>query len=88
MKNAVTCPISIKVIEVWLNDTLREAEFCGVPGSFKVNKANGDTVAMQDYSIDRITLGNSGISEATIDNLYRSLFVYTVGFYNKIKEIV
>ena len=28
------------MIEVWLNDTLREAEFCGVPGSFKVNKAN------------------------------------------------
>ena len=88
LKNAVTCPISINVIEVWLNETLREAEFYKLRNTLRLQRAKGSTVALQDYLIDRVILGASGLSESTIDRLYRSLFVYTVGFYSQIKDMV
>lgn len=40
------------------------------------------------YGIDRITLTNAGIPNDEVTHLYRSLFVYSVGYYSLIKEIV
>jgi len=71
-------------VEAWLNDTLREAEYFGLPSTVKRTRA---AAATQDYQIDRQTLSNSGLRGDSIDDLYKSLFVYTVGFYHKIRDL-
>ena len=38
------------------------------------------------YQIDRLILFGAGIPSKTIDRIYRSLFVYSVGFYELIKN--
>ena len=38
------------------------------------------------YQIDRLMLFGAGIPSTTIDRIYRSLFVYSVGFYELIKN--
>lgn len=38
------------------------------------------------YQIDRLILVNNGIPPETVDRIYRSLFVYSVGFYELIKN--
>ena len=40
------------------------------------------------YGIDRDCLNNSGMSAQSIDHLYRALFVYSIGFYNLVKELI
>jgi 2-hydroxychromene-2-carboxylate isomerase len=79
--------VKISVIETWLNSTLREAEFFGIPCSFSRSKKT-TTLALFDYAIDRVTLEAAGVSDVYIDKLYRALFVNTMGFYSLINEII
>lgn len=43
---------------------------------------------MVKFGIDRPTLTNSGMDSNQINHLYRALFVYSIGFYNLVKEII
>ena len=44
--------------------------------------------AMVRVGIDRDTLFNSGMDQVCINHLYRALFVYSVGFFNLVKEVI
>ena len=43
---------------------------------------------MQCYKIDRLTLGRNGLEASSINRLYKSLFVYSTGFNELIREIL
>eukprot|EP00347_Sterkiella_histriomuscorum_P005529 403356266 len=73
-----------RIIEQWLNDTLSDAEHYKLPGVIlKVDHQNPIT----RYGIDRMTLTNAGIPNEEVNHLYRAMFVYSVGFFNLIRDI-
>ena len=80
--------MDVNVLECWLNDTLKEAEANDVPGTIKrINKGAGPSGGGKqshciEYGIDRLTLNNTGISNPTINKLYRCMFVNTMGFFD------
>ena len=39
------------------------------------------------FRLDRITLTNCGIPNEDVNELYRSFFVFSIGFYNMVKSI-
>lgn len=43
---------------------------------------------MTRYKIDRHHLTSSGLSDQDCDRIYRTLFVYSVGFYEQLKSKV
>ena len=75
--------MSPKVLETWINETLQDAEHLDIPGVIlKPEHQN----PIYRYGIDRVILAQAGIPIETIDRIYRSLFVYSVGFYELIKN--
>jgi hypothetical protein len=82
------------VVETWINETLREAEYFSIPGILKRerpgdgNGAGGRQSKCMEYGIDRLTLNNTGISNENIDKLYRSFFVTSVGLFSQMKSLV
>lgn len=38
------------------------------------------------FKLDRIELGRQGISDEQINNIYRTLYVNSVGFYTKLDD--
>ena len=78
--------VDIKIIEKWLNDTLKEAKYYDIKPA--IQKIRNTLIPMQDYGIDRMTLTYTGFPQHIIDKLYRSYFVNTVGFYNIIHEMI
>ena len=78
--------VDAKAIEEWINMTLSETEdIRGVPTELLKKDAR---LAITRYGIDRFTLLNAGIPNDDITRLYNSLFVYTLGYLNYIKELV
>ena len=71
-----------KVLETWINETLQDAEHLDIPGV--ILKPSQQTPIYR-YQIDRNSLMVSGLQEDAINRIYRSLFVYSVGFYELIK---
>ena len=43
-------------------------------------------IPLYRYSIDRQTLLKAGVSSETCDQIYRSLFVHSVGFFDQLKK--
>ena len=80
----------INVMETWINETLREAEYFDIRGSIKRHQGTSDKIQniCMEYGIDRLTLNNTGISNESVDKLYRALFTTTIGFYSQLKEIL
>ena len=75
--------MSPKVLETWINETLQDAEHLDIPGVIlKPEHQN----PIYRYGIDRVILAQAGIPIDIIDRIYRSLFVYSVGFYELIKN--
>jgi golgin subfamily B member 1 len=74
--------VNTKIMETWIEDTLHEAEQFEIPGVI-VKPRHKNPIAR--YGIDRLTLARGGISDETIDRVYRSLFVYSVGFHELMK---
>tara|TARA_B110000285_G_C14920218_1_gene512213 strand:+ start:367 stop:735 length:369 start_codon:yes stop_codon:yes gene_type:complete len=70
--------MSPKVLETWINETLKDAEHLDIPGV--IMKPETRSPASR-YQIDRPYLMSQGISIELVDRIYRSLFVYSVGFY-------
>lgn len=72
-----------KVIETWINDTLKDAEHLDIPGTIlKPEHKN----PISRYGIDRMSFSNAGIPVEITDRVYRALFVYSVGFYELVKK--
>ena len=69
-------------MEAWIEDTLHEAEQLEIPGVIIKPKHKNPITR---YGVDRLTLAKGGISDETIDRVYRSLFVYSVGFHELMK---
>ena len=77
--------IDPRIIEQWLNGTLADAEHYQLPGVIlKQDHSNHVT----RYGIDRMVLTNSGIPNEDVNHLYRCLYVYSLGFYSLIKDII
>jgi hypothetical protein len=75
--------INPKVMEVWLNDILAEAQELGLKTAYlKADK----TKPISQFGIDRQTLGKLGLNTEVTNRLYRGLFVYSVGFFELIKK--
>ncbi len=75
--------MSPKVLETWINETLQDAEHLDIPG---VILKPEHMTPITRYGIDRIMLFSNGIQPDTINRIYRSLFVYSVGFYELINS--
>jgi len=78
-------------MEVWLNETLQTASIA------QVNETLGDKTELvkieqkkplNRFSVDRMSLMQAGINSDQIDRIYRSLFVYSVGFYEMLKAAI
>lgn len=70
-------------MEAWIEDTLTQAEHFEIPS---VIKKPSHKNPITRYGIDRLSLSKGGISDETIDRIYRSLFVHSVGFHELIKS--
>jgi len=71
--------MTARVIEAWINNTLRDAETLDIPGCISKKEA---AFALSKYGVDRPTLRKAGLSTLQVDNIFRALFVYSIGFYN------
>lgn len=74
-------PMNPKVMEHWINETLKDAEHLNIPGILTKPE---NKVPVSRYRIDRMTLMKGGIPNESVNRIYRSLFVYSVGFYDLI----
>lgn len=72
-----------KVMEVWLNDILEEAQELGLK-SWHLKPDKRKPISL--YGIDRQTLGKHGLSTELVNRVYRGLFVYSVGFFQLLKK--
>ena len=77
--------VTPKVMETWLNETLDDAQHLDIPGVI-LQPEHKNPVSR--YGIDRIELTNSNIPNEMVDRIYRSLFVYSVGFYEMLSKIL
>ena len=80
-----TAHVSNRVLETWINETLTDAYHLEIPGVLTMPEHKN---LVHHYGIDRVLLHNSGISDEEIDRIYRSLFVYSVGFFELLKKIL
>jgi len=84
MKNS-GASLNQRIIEAWINETLKDAEHLDIPGVIlkPLHKQ-----PMNRYQIDRLFLHSSGVSIESIDRIFRGLFVYSIGFYEMILRCV
>ena len=71
-------------METWLNQTLSEAENLEIPG---VLIKPSHKKPLTRYGIDRQQLIEAKISYMDTERIYRSLFVYSLGFYEVLHKI-
>jgi len=75
--------VNPKVMEVWLNNILAEAQELGLKTAYmKPDK----TKPISQFGIDRQTLAKHGLNMEQTNRIYRGLFVYSVGFFELIKK--
>ena len=68
----------------WVRDTLNEAEELKIPGTIL---KPGMHDPMVRYGIDEESLKKKGLHIDDINRIYRSLFVYSVGFYEMLRKM-
>lgn len=78
----VSSKISSKVIENWINSTLADAEHLDIPSVILKPK---NKIPITNYGIDKNTLTAAGLSSDMVERIYKSLFVYSVGFFELLK---
>lgn len=76
-------PVNPKKIEQWIGGALRESLNKGyiMKESVEPNRS-----ILKSFGIDRETLVNNELEPENINRLYRALYVYSLGFYELIKE--
>jgi len=62
---------------------LSDAEHLDIPS---VILKPENKIPITRYGIDRFTLTQGGLSNDSVDRVYRGLFVYSVGFYENLKK--
>jgi len=77
--------LNSSVMEAWINETLKDAEHLEIPGI--VIKPVHKTPLCR-YRIDKLYLHDQGMNVGDIERIYRSFFVYSVGFYQMINKCV
>ena len=77
--------MSPKVLETWIDETLQDAEHLDIPGIILKPEHQSPVTR---YGIDRISLVNAKIPAEAVDRVYRSLYVYSVGFYELIRNLL
>ena len=65
------------MLERWINDTLTDCDHFDIPNLVMVPKHKKP---IERYQLDRITLKGIGFSEEKVFELYRGLFVHSIGF--------
>jgi len=85
--------VDVNVLENWLNNTLKESEGYAIPGTVKrgtkgAEISGGKCAYCIEYGIDRLTLNNTGINNRTIDVLYRTFFINTLGFFTSLEDCI
>ena len=77
--------LNSRILETWINNTIADASALNIPG--QVVKEDSRLPLMR-FGIDRTSLLKSGLQAQEVDRLYRSLFVYSIGFYQLIQKIL
>ena len=77
--------LNSRILETWINNTISDASALSIPG--QVLKEDSKLPLMR-FGIDRTTLLKTGLQAQEVDRLYRSLFVYSIGFYQLIQKIL
>lgn len=80
-----TQKLNPRILEAWINNTVADAEQLDIPGCI-IKPEN--RLPLIRYGIDRTSLLNAGLPSQEVDRLYRSLFVYSIGFYQMILKIL
>ncbi|KAL4436029.1 hypothetical protein ABPG74_022264 [Tetrahymena malaccensis] len=73
-----------QILELWINDTLTEAQSDKQFSESKYKTHN----YLSSYNLDRKNLFSKGVKHEGIDRIYRCLFVYSFGFYEMLYEIL
>jgi hypothetical protein len=73
-----------RVIEMWINNTLIDSEHMEIPGCIVADES---IKPLTRYGIDRAHLIMYGLTSGEVDRVYRSLFVYSIGFFNLMNGI-
>jgi hypothetical protein len=82
---AAQLTLNSSVLETWINETLKDAEHLEIPGLLLKPMHKQPMVR---YSVDRLFLHSQGLEVKDIERIYRSLFVYSIGFYEMILKCV
>lgn len=77
--------LSSRILETWINNTIADAASLNLPN--EVTKKDSKLPLMR-FGIDRTTLLKAGLQTSDVDRLYRSLFVYSIGFYQLIQKVL
>lgn len=77
--------LNSRILETWINNTISDASSLNIPG--QVLKEDSKLPLMR-FGIDRTALLKTGMQAQEVDRLYRSLFVYSIGFYQLIQKIL
>jgi hypothetical protein len=77
--------LNSRILETWLNNTVSDAVGLDLPDKLVKNESK---IPLVRFGIDRTTLLNSGLQSLEVDRIYRSLFVYSIGFFQLIKKIL
>ena len=75
--------LNARVIETWINETLADAEHLDIPGVI-LKPQQKDPLSR--YYIDRLHLVSENVDIASIDRIFRGLFVYSIGFYEMLHK--
>lgn len=73
--------MKFKHVENWLNNIIQE--YC----HDEYFDTSLQSAALKKYYIDSNSLMSNGVDPADVNRIYNSLFVYSIGFNNLIKDI-
>ncbi|OMJ80193.1 hypothetical protein SteCoe_19598 [Stentor coeruleus] len=77
--------LNSRILETWINNTISDATFINLPNQLSKQELSSP---LMRYGVDRTGLLKAGLQTEDIDRLYRSLFVYSIGFYQLIQTIL
>ena len=77
--------LNSRILETWINNTVSDAESLSFPDEVIKKESK---LPLVRFGVDRTTLLKSGLQSVDVDRLYRSLFVYSIGFYQLIQTIL
>ena len=77
--------LNSRILETWINTTIADATSLNLPAEMVKKESK---LPLMRFGIDRTTLLQAGLQTGEVDRLYRSLFVYSIGFYQLIQKIL